>query len=101
MPHRIILEFLGGYWDGQTLDTASRSGREADLARAYYEMVKQGSMGTDLEVSPAVADFAAQHGWEAARKAGFSQIHHYRVAERMEEGTEVLVRLKYAPKEKR
>ena len=96
---RIILEFIGGYWDGKTLDTASSDPDEASLASGYYLMTHEGTIGKGFEgVSEEAVAYAHKHGWEAAKDVGFRWGHVYRVIERLEEGDEILVRLKYSLK---
>jgi len=99
---RIILEFIGGYWDGKTLDTASSDAEEVMLARGYYLMAHDGRIEAGIEgVSPEAIAFAQKHGWEGAIEAGFRSTHVYRVVERLEEGQEILVRFKYSQKRNR
>jgi hypothetical protein len=78
---RILLEFIGGSWDGMNLDNDSPDKIEASLAARQYLLSNCGSKGAAI-VLP--SDYAVRsHGLDECR---------YRVTNRTEIGDEVLVR---------
>jgi hypothetical protein len=81
MPH-VILEFIGGAWDGMNLSNQSADAIEVKLALQTYEITVEGSQGKAV-VMP--ADYAL-------RKTGIRG-YEYVVRHRIEIGDEVLVRL--------
>jgi hypothetical protein len=95
-PTRFLLEFVGGYWDGKTIDSASQDADERDRVWQCLWLTENGMVGRAyMGVSPAGIEYLKEHGPQATRDAGFRISHVYRIAERLEEGNEVLIRLKY------
>lgn len=93
----IILEFIGGYWDGKTLRTDSPDQDEQCLAAACYEMSHHGAIGGKcIELSCDALIFAQRHGWTASEEVDWRN-HRYLVAEHRETETEIVVTLKYRP----
>jgi len=96
----IILEFVGGPWDGKTLRTDSADQEEVWLAAGCYEMCHHGAIGGEcVGLSGDAAMFAQRHGWEAAKQRNWHRDHRYLVAERRERETEteteIVVTFKY------
>ena len=95
----IVLEFVGGYWDGKTLRTDSSDYEEQLLAAACYEMSHHGAIGGEcVELSYDVVGFCRRHGWVGAEEASFCGDHRYLVTERRETKTEIVITFKYHPK---
>ena len=94
----IVLEFVGGYWDGKTLRTDSPEQEEEFLAAGCYEMSHHGAIGQEcVGLSEDAVTFARKHDWEAAKEASLCGDHRYLVAERRETETEIVVTFKYHP----
>jgi hypothetical protein len=94
----IILEFVGGYWDGKSLSTNSSDQEEALLAAACYEMSHHGAIGGECAaLSDDAVTFARLHGWPRSREGTFRGDHRYRVSEHRETESEILVRLRNVP----
>jgi hypothetical protein len=94
----IVLEFIGGYWDGKSLRSDSRDREEMFLATGCYEMCHHGSIGAEcVGLSDGAVAFARSHGWEAARDAVLSGDHRYLVSQRRETETEIVVTFKHDP----
>ena len=82
MKEQIILEFIGGCWDGMNLATESPDPVETRLARSVYASTDNGSKGRKARM-PA--------GYAAGKRAVCG--HEYEVTDRTEIDDEVLVRL--------
>ena len=94
----ILLEFVGGYWDGKTLRTDSADDEEPLLAAACYEMSHHGAVGSEcVELSLDAVGFSRRHGWTATQEAVFCKHRRYFVAERRETETEIVITFKYDP----
>ena len=94
----MVLEFVGGYWDGKTLRTDSSDYEEQLLVAGCYEMSHHGAIGGEcVELSCDAVRFARRHGWLAAEEASLCGDHRYSVAERRETETEIVVTFKYHP----
>jgi hypothetical protein len=92
MTKPIVLEFVGGYWDGKSLRTDSSDDQEAFLAAGCYEMSHRGAIGHEcVGLSDDAVWFAQQHGWKAAEEAGLRGSHHYLVSERRETEKEIVI----------
>ena len=97
MAKRILLEFVGGYWDGKTIDSTSQDPQERQWVRnsLFLYGERHNWEGVSRHIAYWARILAQEHGMDAARAAGVHGQHVYRVIERLEEGDEVLVRLKY------
>lgn len=96
----VLLEFVGGYWDGKFLDNESDDGTEVELANGYYRMTDGGTVGKGLgQLSPEAIEFAEVRGWQVEEEAGFGKHHAYHVVERLEEDDEILVLFQYGIEE--
>jgi len=94
----IVLEFVGGYWDGKTLRTDSRDDEEQLMAAACYEMSHHGAIGGEcVELSYDAVGFCRRHGWAATEEASLCVDHRYLVTERRETETEIVITFKYHP----
>lgn len=94
----IVLQFVGGYWDGKSLSTDSADQEEALLAAACYEMSHHGAIGGECgALSDDAVTFARIHGWTAPKEGTLHGNHRYLVSERRETVDEIVVRLRHAP----
>ena len=94
----IVLNFLGGDWDGRSMRSDSPDQEEAFLAAGCYEMSHHGMVGSEcVGLSDDAAAFAQNHGWDAAKGVSKGDGHHYRVCERRETETEIIVTLRSVP----
>ncbi len=99
MATPIVLEFVGGYWDGKTLRTDSSDYEEQLLGAGCYETSHHGAIGGECAVlSCDVVSYARRHGWQAAEEASLCGDHQYLVAERRETEAEIVITFKYHPK---
>jgi len=95
----VVLEFVGGYWDGKTLRADSSDYEERLLGTACYEMSHHGAIGGEcVQLSYDAVRYARRHGWQAAEEASFCGDHRYLVTERRETETEIVITFKYQPK---
>ena len=91
---RIIFEFLGGPNDGKLVDGALNDGGEAER---YYLFTNRGTVGQRLKVASEYAvETLTQEELKNEQPHRF-QPHYYVVSERLEEGSEVWVRVRYQP----
>jgi hypothetical protein len=94
----VVLEFVGGNWDGRSLSTDSDDQQEALLAAACYEICHHGSIGEECAgLSNDAVTFARTHGWAVPKEARWHGIHHYLVTERRETQKEIVVKLSHTP----
>ena len=94
----IVLEFVGGYWEGKSLSTDSADQEEALLAAACYQMSHHGAIGGECAaLSDDAVTFARIHGWPRSREGTLRGNHRYLVAERRETEGEIIVRLRHVP----
>ena len=94
----VVLEFVGGYWDGRSLSTDSADQEEAFLAAACYEISHHGAIGGQCAtLSEDAVTFARIHGWPRSGDGTLRGDHRYLVAERRETEGEIIVRLRHAP----
>jgi hypothetical protein len=94
---RHILNFRGGYWDGQTLDTASTDPAIVRQAGDCLFLLGDCSIGKGFGgASPGALDYAREHGMEAAKAAGVTGRHQYVVRERDESEDCVRLTLEYS-----
>jgi hypothetical protein len=92
MTKPIVLEFVGGSWDGNTLRSDSSDQEEQFLAAGCYEMSHHGAIGEEcVGLSDDAVTFARRHGWKAAEEAPLCGDHRYLVVERRETETEIIV----------
>ena len=98
MAKPIVLQFVGGYWDGKSLRTDSADQEEVLLATACYEMSHHGAIGAECAgLSDDAVTFARIHRWAAPNEGGFDEAHRYLVTERCETESEIVVKLRHAP----
>jgi hypothetical protein len=96
---RMLLQFIGGYWDGKTLDTASSDPTETWLAGAYYWLTNEATVGTTFQgLSRATRDFFEKHSWRFPKEMGRTGTHVFRVTERIEEHGQIVVKSESSPR---
>ena len=92
----IVLEFVGGYWDGKSLRNDSPDQEEEFLTAGCYEMSHHGAIGAEcVGLSEDAVIFARKHGWEAARDTPWCGDHRYLVTERRETEKEIIITFTY------
>jgi hypothetical protein len=94
---RIILEFTGGFWDGQRFDSDSPDPDQ--WAWKLYRQFKDGTIGHTVSfASELYLEFmkgrTAEEVTAHFENSAGPQAHLYRVAERTEEGDTITVRIK-------
>lgn len=98
---RILIEFLGGDWDGKTLDSQSPDEEERELLWGCYDMTGQGTVGGAFHGVSMSQLEGSLKGERSLRNIKLERgSHKYTVVERVEEGNEILVRLKYSVEER-
>lgn len=98
-PKRVLLEFIGGGdWDGKILDSQSQDPIEAKFALHYYDLTHQGKVGHAFYgVSMGQVERMIRDGLPPCHvKLEKGKAHKYEVVERLQEGEEILVRIKYS-----
>ena len=94
----IVLEFVGGYWNGRSLRTDAADQEESLLAAACYEMLHHGAIGGECRaLSDDAVMFARTHGWAAPQEGAFCGDHRYLVSERLETEDVIVIRLRHLP----
>jgi hypothetical protein len=94
----LVLEFIGGHFDGKVLRTDSIDQEEVWLAAACYETSHHGEIGRECFAPSCDVDvFAKRHGWATAKGSSFHRHHGYRVTQRRETETEIAVTFEYKP----
>jgi hypothetical protein len=89
---RIIIEFIGGDADGEYWDSSSDS-MKALMAQGVYVGTGGGAIGRGMRTMPYAMSEEALKGNKAALKPYHP--HEYRIAERLETDSEILLRMKY------
>lgn len=88
----LVLEFIGGHWDGRILRTDSSDYEEQLLAAACYEMSHHGAVGGGcVGLANDAGSFARRHGWAVADDAVSWEGDRYSVAEHRETETEIIL----------
>jgi hypothetical protein len=94
----IVLQFIGGYWDGKNLRTDSADQEESLLAAACYERSHHGTIGAECSgLSGDAVTFASLHGWTAAAEGSLQGSHRYVVTERRDTADAVVVTFRHTP----
>ena len=94
----ITLGFIGGIWDGKSLQTDSSDQEEAWLAAGCYEMSHHGEIGAECYgLAVETTAYVRNHHWPMSKEVGLGGHHHrYVVSERSETADEVVVILMHA-----
>jgi hypothetical protein len=96
----IIVEFVGGFRDGELASTASDFPEDVRLAEASYFLSHRGEIGRKHKtVSDAAMQVMVTEGGQAARERGFDMNHVYQVVERTEKDGDTIVRFEYVGQE--
>ncbi len=96
---RFLIEFIGGDWDGKTLDSHSRDEIERMHVKQCLFMTDNGTIGKawhgiSMETSSRLAKRAIPTS-DLKRPEG-GKTHKYTVVERLDEDDDVLVRVEYS-----
>lgn len=95
MKNNIVINFIGGYWDGKTFRTDSPDYDEQLLAAGCYEMSHHGAIGGECSpLSGETMEYARRHGYEATAEATLTEGHRYTVIERRETAAEICITFK-------
>jgi hypothetical protein len=89
---RIYFEVIGGAADGLVFDNL-RDGNEARMVRLLWLLTKGGQVGVEVR-GPSLAKWMKSQGGEVSKPSDWKSLSGYRVAERIEEDSEMLIRLK-------
>lgn len=94
---RVLIEFLGGDMDGRTLDSDSSDPSEKKMIESCLAMTDNGTLGRavhgfSMTTTQAMARGEIAHS-DLKRPKG---THQYTVAERLDEGDETLIRMRYS-----
>ena len=95
---RILIEFIGGDWDGKTLDSHSPDKAERMYEQSCLFLTRDGTVGKAFHGFSMIAFDRMRKGeisMDDAKPSG-RKTHKYTVTERLDEGDEVLIRLKYS-----
>jgi len=94
---RILIEFLGGDMDGRTLDSTSADSAERRMLESCLALTKNGRVGAAFHgVSMTTAEAMMQGMLSHSDLKSPKGTHKYTVVERLDEGDETLIRMKYS-----
>lgn len=94
---QILVEFLGGDWDGRTIDSLSGDPLEASLAIMFCEVLHGGTEGKGWKgVSMSQMERARRGELKAEQIDQVTKTHQYTVVERLEDDNTVYFRMKYS-----
>jgi hypothetical protein len=98
MMKSITLGFIGGIWDGRSLQTDSSDHEKAWLAAGCYEMFHHGKIGAECYgLTTETTTYVRNHHWPLSKVTGLGGHHHrYVVSERRETAHEVVLILMHA-----
>jgi hypothetical protein len=96
---RFLIEIIGGDVDGRTFDSLSADAVEREMVQGLLHMSHEGKVGHAFHgVSIAMIE-AMRRGEKGHRDwKPATGTHKYTVVERLDEGDEVLIRLRYSVK---
>lgn len=101
-PKRILIEFLGGDWDGKTIDSQSSDETERMHVHTCLHLTRNGTVGRSFHgASMQMSDMLKKgecslNDWKPVG----GETHKYTVVERLEEHDEVLIRMKCSVRER-
>ena len=96
---RVLIEFIGGCWDGKNLDSQSADEVERTYVTGIYAMTHHGEVGRAFRgFSMDSLDQSRKKGLSMEKfiDAGASANHRYTVTDRIERDNEILIRLEYS-----
>jgi hypothetical protein len=99
---RFLIEFVGGDVDGRTFDSASADPVERQIVQSLLFMTDNGTVDKAFHGVSMLANEALRRGEVEFSNLNFGhsgKTNKYTVAERLEHGDEVLIRMKYSVKE--
>ena|SRR5688572_14318722 len=88
---RIYFEVIGGAEDGLVFDNL-RDGNDARMVRLLWLLTKGGQVGVEIR-GPSLSMWMKSQG-EVSKATDWRHLSSYRVSDRIEEGSEILIRLK-------
>lgn len=94
---RFVLQFLGGWWHGRSLDSQSPDPEERILAQTLYFLASDGKVGGKIAgLSAEAIQFAGKRNWEPPEGVPVDPAAcDYMVIDRREEGPGTVVVLKH------
>ena len=97
---QFVLQFLGGCWQGRSLDSASADREEVILAQTIYFLVGDGAIGRKLNgLSSEAVRFAAKRKWEPPAPANLDPAAcEYTVIDRRDGPQRMVIVLKHGVK---
>jgi hypothetical protein len=94
---RILIEFIGGDWDGKTLDSQSADDTERQAIDCCLYMTDNGTVGKAFHGGSISMLYSLMKGRQMPeRKSEPKGMHKYTVFERLDEDNEVLIRIRYS-----
>ena len=97
---RVIIEFTGGFRDGLRLVSDSLDAEESQWAWMWYRQFKDGKVGhTITSMSDAALEWSRQYTVEERQNLPGPPGHYYQVADRIEDGDTVTVKIKHISRE--
>jgi hypothetical protein len=99
---RILIEVLGGDWDGRTIDSQSPDETERMHVHTCLHLTRNGTVGKSFHGASMQMSDMLKKGEASTRdwKPIEGKTHKYTVVERLDEGEEVLIRMKYSVRER-
>jgi hypothetical protein len=97
---QFVLQFLGGCWQGRSLDSESPDHEEMILAQAIYFLVGDGTVGRKIHgLTPEAIRFAAKRKWELPEPAKLDPAAcDYTVIDRRGDPKKMVIVLKHGVK---
>lgn len=97
MGKRILIEFVGGDFDGRTLDSESPNEHERWLVDSCMSMTHNGTVGCAFH-GFSMSTIEARMRGEEVEAGSPKGTHKYTVLDRLDDGDEVLIRMGYSVK---
>jgi hypothetical protein len=91
---RVHIEIIGGDADGLFLDSQSTNSQERELVEGMLYMTNNGEIGQGWR-GVSLTNLREIQAGISGRKSAPDFMHEYRVVERIEEESEILIRMRY------
>lgn len=96
LPKRVIVEVIGGDADGLYLDSEDQDSALAEEAKSVYRMTEGGTVGRATAGLSMGRLIRLRSGDRSAAENHGGHAHYYCVSERIEEDSEILIRLQHS-----
>ena len=96
---RILIEFIGGDWDGKTIDSHSPEEEDRHHVQTCLHMTRNGTVGKAFHgMSMQSSDQLARGEitFDDTKRPEGRRTHKYTVVERLDVDDEVLIRMRYS-----